>query len=384
VSPRLTVTAALLVSASACGTAGSAESAGTSAPPAANRVGSTTAAPSDTSATDATQAWFPETELEAVRSTSWGTHRALIADGRVYASNGEDVPILVQVAALPLLSQGDPDVRCAVIGLGSGVEATALAALGCGVTEVFERRADELRPAAAHLGPLVDLSDVRIRESAPSSRYDVVVQSQASWLLNRPHRLFTVERLRAIGEALSERGVLAMHVPLYFLHQSTHRRILATLAQAFAHVSALSVRGEPTVSDLIVLASDRPIRLAPERVQAWAGPGAARWLDRADLDPDLRRRVVFTDRAEILAYAADAAPYRGDDRMSPDEVPLGPASEPGADADPEAMRRFEVAHDAYVSQFVPFHEQFVRPGSRWGRRCREAADECDLVPESSP
>src|SRR5207248_1962415 len=57
----------------------------------------------------------------------WGRHYSLKNNGKVEASNGDDMPTQIMVAALPLLlhPRGARGLDLALIGLGSGVTAGA-------------------------------------------------------------------------------------------------------------------------------------------------------------------------------------------------------------------------------------------------------------------
>jgi len=332
--------------------------------------------------TAAERLWFPTREMRALRADGWGRgHIALAADGRIYASTGEDLPTMVAgglLAALAAPTSAEP-LRCAVIGLGSAVEASALAGLGCARVDVFERDADLFDNARA-LGTWVDprlriegsTGPFRVRAEPPgeAERYHVIVQSIAATLLARQRRLFSLERFRGAAARLAPGGVFVQHVQLYEIHAATHRRMLATLAGAFEHVVGFAPA--PRSSDTLMLASNAPIRLSLARLGAWsARPGTRRWVDA--MAPysayDFVARGLYASRGEVVAWTQGAAPYSAADPMPRDALPLRPPV-PTPAAWGDEGDAWEARLEEFSSQFdEAFVSSFYEPGWTSGRLC---------------
>ncbi|HEY2734362.1 MAG TPA: fused MFS/spermidine synthase, partial [Polyangiales bacterium] len=70
----------------------------------------------------------------------WGRHYSLKNNGKVDASNGDDMPTQIMVAALPLLmhARATPDLDVAIVGFGSGVTVGAALSFPIKSLEVVE------------------------------------------------------------------------------------------------------------------------------------------------------------------------------------------------------------------------------------------------------
>jgi predicted membrane-bound spermidine synthase len=101
----------------------------------------------------------------------WGRHYALKNNGKVDASNGDDMPTQITVAAYPLLmhQQGPQDLDVAVIGFGSGV--TVGTSLSFPLRSVDVVELERSIPEAARFFQDVNLLDYR-REDFPYVEMD--------------------------------------------------------------------------------------------------------------------------------------------------------------------------------------------------------------------
>ena len=352
-------------------------------------------------------------EHRELRDDHWGRHIALVADGQVYASNGDDLPTMVGAALYGVLAARRPAeaLRCATIGLGSAVEAATLAGLGCGRVDVFERREalfDNARELVswydARLAPRGAEAPFHVLTEPPEegARYDVIVQAVGTTLLDRPFRLFTVERFEALARLLADDGVFVQHIQLYEIHADTHQRLLRTMAEAFPQLYAVSP--DALSSDLLVLASARPIRLDLGRLARWREePSTARFVSAALLDSDYApiARAVFSSRADVLRYTstprpgdADATegpaqPYTVADPLAEARMPLRPPIAPPDGWDPEFEAEWSAASEAFTASFGENLVETVHaPDWDYGGACLTALDECvaagDLGESASP
>ena len=344
-------------------------------------------------------ALFPESSVRELRADEYGTHIALLADSHVYASNGDDLPAMIGAAAFALLvhPREPRELRCATIGAGSTVEASALAALGCGEVHVFERR-DELFANANHLG---EWADRRLRphgsdrpfavvRQAPEGRYDVIVEAVGSTVLHRPHRLFSVERFTRLAALLAPDGVFVEHVQLYEIQGNTHRRMLRTLAEAFEQLVVFSP--DALSSDSFVVASHAALGLNLARAEEWmSDPHTRKWTEgmnyRSPYDP--LSRIMLTNREEVLRCADDAAPFTLADPLDPASMPQRPPSPPPAAWDSESfVREYDAALSVFLAQFdETFLGTFYSVGWPYGDACPNSPVNCASVrhqPRNTP
>ena len=337
-------------------------------------------------------AFFPPSDVREMRVDHHEDHTALVADGNVYASSGDDVPTMIAAGLLPLVVHpGEPQaLRCAVIGLGSGVEASTLAALGCASVDVYESR-DDVFASAAALGRWMDSRlnatasqppfRVLREHPAPDARYDVIVQSPGSAVIHRVHRLFVAERLAQIASHLAPGGVFVQHVQLYEIQPAVHRRMMRTLAEVFHELAVFAP--DSLSSDTLVVASNAPIGLDLRRAELLMNGARTAYLGRAmrlRSPYDLLARLLLSSRDEVLHYAAGAPPYALAQPMAPHEVELRPRHSPPSECDAAC----EQAQDAERERFAArFPEEFLAAfyGDEWpyGDACRGWPSACELV-----
>ena len=285
----------------------------------------------------------------------WGRHFALKNNGKVEASNLNDMPTQVIVSAYPLLMHDDgPAGRdVVVIGFGSGVSV--------GTTLEFPiRRVDdvEYEPAVVRAstvfgrfeGETSDLcfdvnhlvyrreKDPRFRWNDPDTfvvndrlkvinndgrnflastpnRYDVVISEPSNPWITGVSNLFTLEHFRAAGQALKKNGIFGQWVQLYELSPRMVKVILKTFAAAFPHM--LVFAAENMSPDIVLLGSRTPIPVDLGRVErAMADPRVRQELERARIfrPTDILARILFASRDEVTAYAGDV-PLNTDDNL---------------------------------------------------------------------
>jgi spermidine synthase len=258
-------------------------------------------------------------------TTGSNVHLALKNNGKVDASNGDDMPTQILVGALPLLlhPRGPQDLDVSVVGWGSGVTVGSVLQWPVRRVDVIELEratldASRYFTAVNHLDyPLADFpyaqaprltvvnNDGRNFLATTTRKYDVVISEPSNPWITGVSNLFTVDHFRAASQSLAPDGVFVQWVQLYELSPDNIRTIYRTIAEVFPHVRVFSA--DAFSSDTIVLASFRPITLDVARIQGWidrteAGRtslGPAR-VERAE---DLLARTLFASRAEVLQYA---------------------------------------------------------------------------------
>ena len=263
----------------------------------------------------------------------WGRHMSLKNNGKVEASNGDDMATQINVAALPLLfhESGGKDLDVAIIGFGSGV--TVGAALQFPVKRVdameLERavvEASRLYSSVNHMAyPLKAFpyaQDARLETrnddgrnylASTNARYDVIISEPSNPWLTGVADLFTTDHFRVAKRALKPGGVYGQWVQLYELSPDNVKIIYRTFAEHFRYVIAFSA--DDLSSDTILLGSDSPLALDVAHLQrGMHDPRVAAELRRARVPNAyaVLGRVLLADRQELMSYAKDA-PLNTDD-----------------------------------------------------------------------
>lgn len=254
----------------------------------------------------------------------WGRHLSLKNNGKVDASNGDDMPTQIMVAAIPLLlhARGARDLDVAIVGFGSGV--TVGAALQFPVRHV---EAMELEQAVVEAGvdffadvshlprkkatfPYVDHPRLTLHNddgrnflAATPKRYDVIVSEPSNPWITGVSDLFTVDHFRVSKRKLKPDGVYCQWVQLYEMSPENIKTIYRTFASQFRYVMAFAA--EELSSDTILVGSDAPLPLDVAHVaRAMEDPSVATELARAYVHSpfDVWSRVLFANREEIMAF----------------------------------------------------------------------------------
>lgn len=263
----------------------------------------------------------------------WGQHYALKNNGKVDASNGDDMPTQINVAAYPLLlhPRGPEDLSLAVVGFGSGV--TVGTALKFPVEGVDVIELERAIPEAAryfddvnHLDyrldrwPFVEMERLRVINddgrnflASTDNTYDIIISEPSNPWITGVSDLFTADHFRISRKKLRPDGIYCQWVQLYELSPENIKTIYRTFASEFSHVMVLAA--DDRSSDTVMLGSDRPIELHVERVrQAFAHPGVQAELERAHVfsPHDLFARLILKDRAELMAFTQIEERWRGE------------------------------------------------------------------------
>ena len=260
----------------------------------------------------------------------WGRHYALKNNGKVDASNGDDMPTQITVAAYPLLMHpaGPTDLDVAVVGFGSGV--TVGTAMSFPVRSVDVIELERAIPEAARWFSDVNLLDYnldhypfiemdRLEIIADDGRnylastdrmYDVIISEPSNPWITGVSDLFTVDHFRIARRRLREGGIYCQWVQLYEMSPENIKVIFRTFAEVFPHVLVLAA--DDRSSDTVVLGSDSPLDMDLERFQrVWALGDAVEGrmsvpdqLARAYLRTpyDVFARVLLANRDEVMSY----------------------------------------------------------------------------------
>lgn len=268
----------------------------------------------------------------------WGHHFALKNNGKVDASNGDDMPTQVTVAAYPLLmhQDGPTDLDVAIIGFGSGV--TVGTALSFPVRSVDVIELERAIPDASRFFQDVNLLDYRLDRfpfvqmdrltvvnddgrnflASTDRSYDLIISEPSNPWITGVSDLFTLDHFRIAKRRLRPGGIYCQWVQLYEMSPENIKIIFRTFAEVYQHVVVFAA--DDHSSDTVVLGSDAPLPLDLARLErAWSleVPGrmsVAEQLARANIRSpfDVFARVLLATRDEVMTYAQVEERRRGD------------------------------------------------------------------------
>jgi spermidine synthase len=232
---------------------------------------------------------------------------SLITNGHIDASDSTDISVQSMLAEFPLLAKLDTK-EVAIVGWGCGQ--TVATALKFPVTSVD---AIELEPmvleASKHFHHLTHApeNDPRVHLHfhdgrnfllATDKRYDAIISEPSNPWQSGVCNLFTKEYFAVCKQRLKDDGVLSLWVQTAEIPPDNLRAILAAVNREFKNVVGLV----PRKGDVIVLASESPIKLDFARIGKDAADVAARViatsegmrsLGAGDMNTDDRNRLEF-------------------------------------------------------------------------------------------
>ncbi len=254
----------------------------------------------------------------------WGRHIALKNNGKVDASNGDDMPTQIMVAAYPLLmhENGPQDLDVAVVGFGSGVSVGTALTFPTASVDVIELEGSIL-DASRHFAdvnnleyplgefPYVEMDrltvindDGRNYLASTDREYDVIVSEPSNPWITGVSDLFTTDHFRITKRRLREGGIYCQWVQLYELSPENIKTIYRTFASQFEHVAVFAA--EDLSSDTVLLGSDSPLPLDLGRIRrAFELPAVAEELERADVHSpyDVFARTLIASRDEVMSFS---------------------------------------------------------------------------------
>ena len=286
----------------------------------------------------------------------WGRHLALKNNGKVDASNGEDMSTQIMVAGFPLVfhPDGPENLDVAVIGFGSGTTLGTTSQFPVNRIDIVElepsisgppggywtreswEEASEAEQAAwrstidyrrERAGarffteinhdpwtvPWVNVinNDGRNYLASTSHQYDVVISEPSNPWITGVSDLFTVDHFHAASQALAPHGIFCQWVQLYELSLENIEAVFRAIAGVFPYMVVFAA--EDLSSDTVILASYDPIPFDYERVRTAMevtteeGEETVRQeLERAHIySPfDAFSRVILASREEVLAFSS--------------------------------------------------------------------------------
>lgn len=287
--------------------------------------------PGSTDPAAAPALFFEEGRASTVVVRERDARTELWVDGKVVASaSPTDRLHLALLGHLPMLAHPAPR-RCAVIGLGTGITSTAVAAHEPDRLDVFELEAAVVRgaeyfravggglPASARLH-VVDGRHGLVAADAP---YDVITSDPIHPAAAGSAELYTDEHYAVLARRLAPGGVVCQWLPLYELEIDDVAMVLRTMARRFD--VAVFVAGP----DLVILAA-RPGELRVDEaalarrlvgrvaddLRTLGLASAGRLLGLLVAGPARVRRLagagpVNTDDRPVLEFASARSQYTG-------------------------------------------------------------------------
>jgi spermidine synthase len=325
-------------------------------------------------------------------------HFALKNNGKVDASNGDDMPTQVLVGAYPLLlhPRGAQGLDVAVVGFGSGVTIGTVLQFPVRRVDVIELErwipdasrffadVNHLTYTPERVFPYVSMprltvlnNDGRNFLAATNHRYDVVISEPSNPWITGVSNMFTADHFRAATQALAPDGVYVQWVQLYEMSPDNIKSIYRTFASVFPCVRVFAA--DAYSSDTIMLGSFRPLPLDPIALDArLAAPGI-----RAAVEPshavnatDLLARMLFATREEVMRFAViEERLERGEWRSDLRATGLGECSPPACrrrpapiNTDDNALIEFAAPRDLIgFDAFTGYVETMYSDEWRYGR-----------------
>jgi len=248
----------------------------------------------------------------------------LKTNGKTDASSVPDMNTQVGLALLPAATHPHP-TRAFVIGFGSGVSVHTISLVpGIAHVDVAEIERAVLRAAPLFAGvnggvatdPRVHIieDDARSALQLSRSRYDIIMSEPSNPWIAGVASLFTSDYFRIAASRLAEGGIYAQWVQTYRVPPSVVAVVVANLRAVFPHVEMYYANS----SDLILLASRRPIVWDKNRIAALLAPGSpvrASFHDWLEIDRPSQVLGMFLLSDKGTAMLASSAPFRhSDDR----------------------------------------------------------------------
>ena len=263
---------------------------------------------------------------------------SLFVNGKPDASSKDDMPTQVALGIVATMAHPAPH-NVAVVGWGSGVTTYCITFF----PEVKRIDAIEIERAVvdatvhfhevngkAEQHPKVKLvyDDARSYLQTTDQRYDVIISEPSNPWMAGTSALFSRDFYRLVKRKLGQGGIFGQWLQLYRLDGRSVALIVRTVLDSFAHAQLwFSHEG-----DVILLASEQPIRWSLERVRrAYKadprlafhmnahGPGGKPGhlfgcflLDRSALERVVKRfdQELMTDDQPVLEYRAMRGLYR--------------------------------------------------------------------------
>jgi spermidine synthase len=256
----------------------------------------------------------------------WGKTVALKNNGKVDASNGDDMATQIMVGLMPLLFHPtalDKPPRVAVIGYGSGVTIGAVTQFPIGHADVVELEPAVVEAGTRFFGPhnhhpeadphvRVIIGDGRNFLTQKDDRYDAIISEPSNPWITGVSNLFTVDYWQLARARLADDGVFCQWAQLYEMSSKNIKTILRSFATVFPYTYVFAA--EDLSSDVIMVAANHPLALdLPSLRRNWQNPVLQAELKRGGVTTaeDLIAQLLLVPE-ELPAFTA-GSPINTDD-----------------------------------------------------------------------
>jgi len=259
----------------------------------------------------------------------WKKTIALKNNGKVDASNGDDMATQIMVGLMPLVFHPTALVkppRVAVIGYGSGVTVGAVTQFPIAHADVVELEPSIVEAGSRFFGEYnhhpelnpkvkIIIGDGRnflTQSSRPQDLYDVIVSEPSNPWITGVSNLFTVDYWKLARARLRDDGVFCQWAQLYEMSSVNIKTILRSFSEVFPYTYVFSA--EDLSSDVILVAANHPLPLNLEHLgRNFTGEVLRNELKRGGVTraEDLAAQLLLTPD-EIPAFTA-GAPLNTDD-----------------------------------------------------------------------
>ena len=219
--------------------------------------------------------YYKDGTATTVSVEKWAHTVALKNNGKVDASNGDDMATQIMVGLMPFLFHPtalDKPPRAAVIGFGSGVTIGAVTQFPIGSADVIELEPNVVTAGTRFFGsvnhdPAADprvhvvIDDGRsfLAAGRGDERYDVIVSEPSNPWISGVSNLFTVDYWKIARSRLKDDGVFCQWAQLYEMSPRNVKILLRSFSSVFPYTYTFAA--EDLSSDVIMVASNHPLEL---------------------------------------------------------------------------------------------------------------------------
>jgi len=285
-------------------------------------------------------AYYHDGIATTVSVEKWKRTVALKNNGKVDASNGDDMSTQIMVGLMPFVfwQAAHPNApkkpRAAVVGFGSGVTIGAVTQFPMAHADVVELEPAVVEAGSKFFGPWnhhpvddprvrVIIGDGRNFLTQASDKYDVIVSEPSNPWITGVSNLFTVDYWKLARARLADDGVFCQWAQLYEMSSKNIKVILRSFAEVFPYTYVFSA--EDLSSDVILVATNHPLELDVHAL-------SLSFQDET-LRKELKRGGVGSAE-DIIAYLL----------LTPDEIPAFTAGSP-LNTDDDAIIEFGAPRD---------------------------------------
>ena len=228
--------------------------------------------------------------------------RWLRVDGKTDASTSPtDMLTQILIGQVPFFfAPKAQDV--AVVGYGSGVTASAVLSHPVRRLDTIELEEQVIKASPffedVNGNPLDDprhqviIDDARTALAYRAQSYDIIISEPSNPWLAGVNNLFTTDFYRLIHRRLRPGGIFVQWIQSYELSDDSLLVLLNTVASSFPHAHLF---GTLTGSDMVMVASDRPLALTPQGKTMFSDqPAAGRDLGRVGIASLSDLAVLYT------------------------------------------------------------------------------------------